>query len=168
MKKQLLLSVLFLFAATPQAWSGEPLTESKKNAIKHLIYLTGANKIGLQFADAVNKNLQPMMKKQYPKIPDRAFDIMWEEVRAAFESNMEGESGLISRFIPVYHKYFTEKELNEMISFYNTDTGKKVIKALPVLTQEGIAIGRTWSKEIMPSINQRLKIRMKKEGYLNK
>ncbi len=40
--------------------------------------------------------------------------------------------------IPLYNKYFTEAELKDLLTFYQSPTGKKVVEVLPELTTEAM------------------------------
>jgi len=41
-------------------------------------------------------------------------------------------------YYPLYDKYFTEEDLQAMIDFYKTPTGKKTISVMPQLLQESM------------------------------
>ena len=59
---------------------------------------------------------------------------------AFFRKHMSWEA-LKEDFLSLYVESFTETELREMITFYQTPTGKKAIKMMPVLVQKGAQIG---------------------------
>ncbi len=44
---------------------------------------------------------------------------------------------------PLYNKYFTEKELADLIAFYKTETGQKIVTAMPVLFAESTKLSET-------------------------
>ena len=41
----------------------------------------------------------------------------------------------------IYAKHYTVKELNEIVAFYKTPIGQKVLKTMPVIMQEGRRLG---------------------------
>jgi hypothetical protein len=50
--------------------------------------------------------------------------------------------------------------------FYETELGQKAIEKMPLLTQEGSALGQQWAVENMPRILEELKARLTVEGLL--
>jgi hypothetical protein len=51
---------------------------------------------------------------------------------------------------PLYDKYFTETELNDLLTFYKTPTGQKLNAVLPQLSAEGIRLSQEY---LIPKIN---------------
>ncbi|RQH10849.1 DUF2059 domain-containing protein, partial [Okeania hirsuta] len=41
-------------------------------------------------------------------------------------------------YYPIYDKYFTEEDLQTLIEFYQTPTGRKTIELMPQLFQESM------------------------------
>lgn len=53
--------------------------------------------------------------------------------------------------IRLYSKYFTEKELEDLLAFYATPAGRKTIEVLPDLTREAMEMG---VRELSPKIGE--------------
>ena len=62
------------------------------------------------------------------------------QMRAFFKKYVSWES-LKEDFISLYIKAFTEREIKELLAFYQTPTGRKALKQLPVLMEQGSKIG---------------------------
>lgn len=60
-----------------------------------------------------------------------------KEVLDVYFNDPETQSNLKSTYATIYSEEFTEKELSEMIKFYKTDTGKKVLQKLPTVMEKG-------------------------------
>ena len=45
--------------------------------------------------------------------------------------------------VKLYKKHFSEEEMQDLLKFYKTPTGKKMAKLQPVLFKEGAAIGQS-------------------------
>ena len=54
----------------------------------------------------------------------------------------------------VYAKLFTEQELTEIANFYNSETGKKLLKLGPVATREMLKAADVWSNGIVRDLRQ--------------
>jgi len=55
-----------------------------------------------------------------------------EKIRAIFNVDE-----LIMELIPIYDKYFQKKELFDLLSFYQSEVGQKLLKVTPLIMQEG-------------------------------
>jgi hypothetical protein len=115
----------------------------KEAAIRKLLQLTGAAALGAQ----VMNQLIDTFKQSMPNVPAS----FWPEL--AKELNPDE---LVERVIPVYDKQLTEAEINDLIHFYETPTGKKLIKVMPAITQESMQIGQGWGREIGQKVMQKL------------
>ena len=43
---------------------------------------------------------------------------------------------LVQKLVPVYSKHFTEQEIDDILNFYKTPAGKKIIEETPKITKE--------------------------------
>ncbi len=55
-----------------------------------------------------------------------------------------------------YMDAFSESEINELITFYKSDIGQKVIAKLPQITAEGAALGKAMTGRYMPTFQQEM------------
>ena len=53
-------------------------------------------------------------------------------------------------FIKTYDKHFTEKEIDEIIKFYSSPVGKRMLKKQPDIMLEAFELGQKISKKLMP------------------
>ena len=60
---------------------------------------------------------------------------------------------VISRLVPIYDKYFNEAELKELIAFYKGETGRKLIKVMPLLMEDSMNASMAYFQEKMPTPN---------------
>jgi len=155
----------FLFCAFGHSQArADELTPQKRADIRKLMVITGAAKIGVQFADAMMQSLTKTLKATRPDIPDRVFAVMQNELVSLFQEKMEAPNGLIDQVIPIYDRYLTHSEISELLAFYQTDLGRKVIDILPKVTSESMAAGQAWGQSLGPEIAQRLQEALKREG----
>lgn len=117
---------------------------SKQEKVKEMMEITGSGNIGKYFAD----NMIDYLAKGYPDIPK----FVLEEFKSEIKPNE-----LQEMVVPIYEKHFTEKEIDDILMFYKTDTGKKLIEKLPIILQESTIIGEKWGKEIGQKVLNKLK-----------
>ena len=70
---------------------------------------------------------------------------------------------LVQKLVPVYSKHFTEQEIVDLLNFYNTSTGKKMIEKMPAILEESMEIGRKWGIELAQKIEKEIPVSTKKE-----
>ncbi len=87
--------------------------------------------------------LEPMSKSLAQQgIPQAGID----EVKVAVTDWLKKEVDfdvIAPKLADLYMKEFTEEELNEIMKFYDTPLGKKLLAKLPVLMQQGAVIGQS-------------------------
>ena len=138
----LLLACLLLNTAFSQA-------ASKTDQIKQLLELTGSGKLGIQVAEAMIGSF----KQSYSTVP--------EEFWTAFSKELNADT-LIAMIIPIYDRHYSAAELSQLIDFYQTPLGKKVVAATPLIMQESMQAGQSWGREIGEKVYEQLR----KGGYI--
>lgn len=155
---------LIFFAALSSLAAGaaaDDLTPQKRADIERLLEMTGATKIGAQFATLSAAHMVQSLKQSHPEIPQKALEALPAEVGAVFEANI---GTFVASIVPLYHRYFTAEEIKGMIAFYSTDLGQKAINAMPGLLSESMVVAQKWGESIDPVIAERVRARLKKEG----
>ena len=120
----------------------EPSEEMEKDVRKMLV-VTGVGEMGVQ----VVNQLLSSFKQSVPQVP--------EEFWTRFASKVDGD-GLIELVIPIYAKHFTHDEIKELLAFYETPIGKKLISTQPAMLQESMAVGQTWGESLADQVMQEL------------
>ncbi|GAA5099409.1 DUF2059 domain-containing protein [Bartonella acomydis] len=69
-------------------------------------------------------------------------------------------SDLEKEIAHVYAKYFTQKELDEITAFYNSDTGKKFLTGVPNLARDAYSTFDTWRSAVMQDLIKNVKKKM--------
>ncbi|MES2238842.1 MAG: DUF2059 domain-containing protein [Bacteroidota bacterium] len=146
MKKSLLILSFCVLSLSANAQS-----TSKNEKIKQLLELSGSGKMGIQ----VMNQMIGSFKNSYSKVKED----FWEE----FKKEIKPED-IENMVIPIYEKYYTESDIDQLIVFYNSPIGKKMIATMPQVMQESMTAGQTWAK----GISEKVLARLKEKGYLEK
>jgi len=139
--------VLAAVLAIPCPASSEELEASHRQEIETLMDLTGARNLGKQMGKLMVEQLYAALRQANPSLPDQALRIV-EEVTLELIDERSGE--LVDRAVPLYAKYFSEKEISELVAFYQTPTGRKVVRVLPSLMQELMPLSQEWARSPRP------------------
>ena len=72
---------------------------------------------------------------------------------------------LTSEVAQVYAQHFTEPELKELVAFYKTPLGKKVITEEPKVIDESAGRISKWAEQFSETVLSRVRAEMKKKGH---
>ncbi|MEC4677206.1 MAG: DUF2059 domain-containing protein [Nitrospirota bacterium] len=143
-KGSILLVSTFFFIFS--AWSG-PIFANASEAEKvahELLEVSGVTKMGTQITAQLIKH----QRKNMPDIPEQ----FWVDVAGTLKSD-----GLNKKIVAVYVRHFSIEEMKTIVAFYKTTVGKKYLQKLPEITQESMAVGRIWNREVGAQIAEKLK-----------
>ncbi len=79
-------------------------------------------------------------------IPEKNQQKFTDEMTVFMNKYMPIES-FKSHFVKIYAESFTEDELNQLIDFYSSPIGEKVVEKLPLLTQKTVAMSQIALKD---------------------
>lgn len=68
---------------------------------------------------------------------------------------------LLDMMVPIYDKYYTHDDIRELIKFYESPVGKKMVETMPLLLQESMQAGQEWGRALSEKMLQKLK----EKGY---
>lgn len=146
MKKPFIFAVLLFVSTALFAQDAH-----KDKAIRQLLELTGAKKLGSQIiTQLINSS-----KIENPDVPDD----LWERCKAQLSID-----SLTEQIIPLYAKYYTTSEIEQLIKFYQSPVGQKVVSTMPYIMKESMEIGEQYGMRAM----QKLADQLEAEGYFDK
>jgi hypothetical protein len=101
------------------------------------------------------------LKTRYPQITPAQL----ERVRRISEESMKNfpVDGMLDDMIPVYQKHLTQTDVDAMIAFYASPTGKKLMQEMPQIMQEALQASNTRIQKQMAAAMQRIDAMMKDE-----
>jgi hypothetical protein len=138
---------LLLTVALPGALAQSP-DASKRADILRLLKLTGA-------AKGVNQAYElmlPSLKQSMPQVPEQVWQDLRTEVR---------DQDMAELTYQIWDKHFTQQEIRDLIHFYESPTGQKIVRETPAIQQETLAAGQKWGDRILT----RVLARLKEKGY---
>ena len=145
--KTILFAVFAFISVTTMAQSGESYSQVMRK------YLVATNTL---------KNMQAMVpqilkpfQESSPNVPKEFWDSAKEEILKDVVNQMT------DMLTPIYQKYLTQKELEDVLAFYESPAGKKISDVTPNITTEAIQVGQKWGVSIVSKIQAK----MKEKGY---
>ncbi|MCT2561449.1 DUF2059 domain-containing protein [Chryseobacterium herbae] len=118
-------------------------SQASEAKIREFIKITGADKMAI----TVMQQYIQQFKVGYPDVPDR----FWDEFSSEISSNK-----MADLYIPIYAKYYTESDIDELITFYKSPVGQKTLRVMPSLMKESMEEGGKMGREIAQKIKDKL------------
>ena len=72
---------------------------------------------------------------------------------------------LTSEVAKLYASHFTEAELKELLAFYKTTVGMKLITEQPKVGEEGLKFAQTWANNLSDEVIVKMRDELKKRGH---
>jgi hypothetical protein len=107
----------------------------KREDAKRLIVSAGGDKMGLQMWN----QMMPSFKQAMPEVPAK----MWDEFSAEIDMNE-----LVDMCVPSYERHLSHAEIKELLAFYESPLGKKLVSVQPQIMQECMIAGEEWGRKI--------------------
>lgn len=54
----------------------------------------------------------------------------------------------------IYQKHFTQKEVDDLLQFYKTDSGKAMVEKMPAVMQDSMQFSQTMMVNVMPKVQE--------------
>jgi len=70
---------------------------------------------------------------------------------------------IINDMVPVYQKHLNKADVDEMIKFYSTPTGQKILREMPAMTAEGMQAMQPRLRKQMDQISREIDEMLKEE-----
>jgi uncharacterized protein len=133
----------------------------KRAAIEKLLEKTKALDVGKQMANGMVAQMTQGLRQARPDIPKNALDFLPEVVSEVLTDDKRFFADL---FISMYHQHFSLEDIQNMLAFYESPTGQKVIEKQTLMLQQGMVIGGEWGRRLQPEINRRVRERLVAQG----
>lgn len=134
-----------LAAQSPAEWS------SHERAAVELIEVTRLEEATLASVDVMMEAMvtQNPMLAQFRDVFEDFFHeyVRWDE--------------LLPEYVRIYTAAFSEAELRELAAFYHTPVGRKSIRLMPSLMQQGSELGQRQIQPHLPELQRRIEERMR-------
>lgn len=142
----------------PQA--GEPSANAMKIA-REIIDLKQAAVLFGPMVPGVIERVRAMLLQTSPTL-GKDLDAVAENLRKAFAPRT---NELLNDVAWVYASRFTEAELKEIVTFYRTPTGKKVVAWEPQVFEDAMSGLQGWQEKFAEEVIARFRAEMKKRGH---
>ena len=138
--RSVLAVIALLVVAVPsaaQTRSALPTDSAKVTLTRQLLKHVGA----VDLAIGMMENALPAQRAATPHIPAVFWDRLLAEAKAR-----RGE--LEDLMVIIYERHFTTDELRQLLAFYQTPIGRKLLASQPSISQESMRAGEEWGGRV--------------------
>jgi uncharacterized protein len=161
------LAVLACFgiAKPVQAQSAAPAPSAQPSAAaillaKQIIEIKGVNKL----FDPIVRGVIEKVKDQFMQT-NFMYEKDLDEVAAQLEKEYAPrEDELVDESARIYASHFTENELRQILTFYQSPLGRKMVAEEPKALDESVANAGAWGDKFSEEVIDRMRAEMKKRG----
>jgi hypothetical protein len=153
-----------LSAMAVSAHAQQSAPEPSANALKmarEIIDLKNATVVFEPMVPSVIDRVKAMLAQTNPALIKDLDDVA-NNLRKAFAPRT---ADLLADISWVYASRFSEAELKEILTFYRTPTGKKVITQEPQVFDDAMAGLPGWQDKFSEEVIERFRVEMKKRGH---
>jgi uncharacterized protein len=120
----------------------------------------------------VNAMFAPLIRGVVQKTKDSVLqtNVMWakdlNEIAASIEKEYQPRAvELVDASARYYASHFTEAELKQLLTFYQSPVGQKMLVEEPKALDETMAFAGNWGDDLSVDVMSKLRAEMKKRGH---
>ena len=104
--------------------------------------------------DLVNKQADALTPEEVSQLQSM-MDDMIEDIYKDYPIE-----AIMQDMVPVYQKHLTESDVNDLIAFYSSPVGQKVLREMPTIISEAMQVSSARLQPVMEEATNRLKQKM--------
>lgn len=136
------------------------IDQSKEQLIRTLVNLTDTPEMKALFSQELIDRVSSAVSMFGPTLNPRTMNVIQQQTRAVVSEHIADGDALYSVLAPVYEKHFNLIELNQLVQFYQSPLGQKLVNTSPELLSETMDLGSQWGLSLVPEIVQRVRGRL--------
>lgn len=140
--KKYIFCLCFVFIAS----LGFAQSNSEKEAVNELVQV-------MNLKQQINESAERMFEVQAKAMPQI---VQYKDVMMDFFKKYLNWETMGEKIKQVYAESFTEEEIRDLIAFYKTDTGQKLVKVQPTITTKMASISQGIVMEHQMELRQKI------------
>jgi uncharacterized protein len=159
---RLAIIAIIMVANLPAAYAQklEPSAASM-DAAKELITVTGATQLFAPLIAGVIEQAKLLYLQQDPGLGN---DV--NEIAGKMRSDLQPRFGEVSSEVArLYATHFTEQELKEILAFYKSPAGKKLLAEQPEVIDNSMKFAQDWATKLSDEVVSKMRDELKKKGH---
>ncbi|MFN7923081.1 MAG: DUF2059 domain-containing protein [Bryobacteraceae bacterium] len=140
-----------------------PAADSKRQDILTLMDVSGAvNTLTQIFSrETVEAQMRQMIMKNVPAGKEQEAETFIREFSNDFAAEAPKHIGeLKDKVAEIYDKYYSAQDIKDLIAFFKTPVGQKLVTIAPKVAVESMQIGQGWGMDLGKQIGERVSKRL--------
>jgi hypothetical protein len=151
-----------LAAASPAAQAqGQQPSAAALATAKEIVAVTGATSLFTPLIAGVVEQAKLLLLQQNPNLSRELTDI-GDKLRVELAPRFDEMGNEMGR---LYATRFSEQELKDLLAFYKSPLGRKVIVEQPVIVDSGLKFAQTWANNLSDEVIAKMRAELKKRGH---
>lgn len=143
--------------------STEPASREDVQNLFAVLKLDRMMQVAMQAAAEQTKtNLPELMRQQNIEIPKDQLDALTEDIFHDYPMK-----AVLDSMIPVYQKHLNKGDVANILTFYQSPTGQKMLNEMPEMSKEAMQAANPVMKDWMSSLMQRMQDRARSMAQQN-
>jgi hypothetical protein len=159
MKRLLFVGTVLLFSWTCIAQTSVDDSPATKEDVEKYLQVVHSHDMMKKMVVAMSQGMHQMLHEQYLKdkdsLPADYESKMTARMDAMFE-NMPWDE-MMQAMAPVYQKHFTKGDLDNLITFYSSPTGEKLLREMPAIMSDAMQSMMPVMTKYVDTVKQTLK-----------
>jgi hypothetical protein len=139
----------------------QPATPAALAAAKELLALKGAAQMFEPVVTGVIEQTKAAILQTNPQLSKDLNDV-GTQLRTEFAPR---SNEILDAAAKAYAGRFTEQELKEVVTFYKSSAGKKMLQQEPLVLDETFGFVQQWQERVGQDVMNRFRAEMKKKGH---
>lgn len=149
-----------LALASPVAYSQQP-SPAAVAAAKEIVAVTSATTLFDPLIPGVVEQSKLLYLQQNPAL---AKDL--NEIAAKLRAELAPRfAELVNEVANNYARRFNEQELKEMLAFYKSPVGGKLLREQPQIVDTSLKFAQTWANSLSEQVTAKMRDELKKKGH---
>ncbi|MGE0565735.1 MAG: DUF2059 domain-containing protein [Pseudolabrys sp.] len=154
-------AMLVIASSLGQAQQQPQPSQGAIDMAREIVVLKGGDKIFSPLIPGVIEQGKNMFLQQNPAL-QRDLNEVATKLRSDFEPRKAEVMTAVAR---TYASHFTEAELKEILTFYRSPVGKKVIDQEVRVLGQSASVAQEWAVKFSDEVISRMRAEMKKKGH---
>jgi len=140
--KRFTLGAVVLLCASAIAFAQQSPADSPatKEDVQRYLEVMHSREMMSKMLDAMTKPMHQIMHEQYERDKDKLppdFEARTNKLIDDYLRQFPWDE-ILQAMVPVYQKHFTKGDIDQLVAFYLSPTGQKLLKELPAITSESM------------------------------
>src|ERR1700674_2309785 len=152
------VAVVFLLSWSCFAQTSSDDSPATKADVERYFQITGSHDMMKKYSAAMTQSMHQMFHEQYLKHKDN-LPADYESTIASMMDDMFQNmpmDEMTQAMIPAYQKHLTKGDIDNLVAFYSTPTGSKLLKEMPSMTGEATQAAMPIMSKYVDTIEKRV------------